>query len=791
MRRAGRIGLALLLVPMLVAAAPDAADRSVARVEQRMAGDPEAALAMARSLHAQASAPERRSARGATLQWLAGEAQVRIGDPRGGLRTLGEALTVARGLRPPPRRLLADITLSQGSALTDAGRVAEALTTLQRAHRMFVALDDPRSQARALILIALLYASAQDHATALRYFGQAEDTYGNDPQLAVSADSGRANALLALGRVPAAQRAFQRTVADARRLRSPPLVAQALGDLVIAQLRAGDVAGAARSVAEALAIASRPDAAAFRPQLLGAAADVALHRGDVAQARRLVEERFAGVDLARTMLADRHGHDVARRTYLAAHDPAAALPHLAAVKRLDDQATQIARSTGAALAAARFDYANQGLRIAQLKAAALSRTIAYERATARTQRLILYGVVGATALIVALLLAGMALIGRSRNRERAANRELAAGNARLEQLSRAKTEFLATTSHEIRTPLNGILGMTQVLIADGRIDAATRERLEVVQGAGLTMRTLVDDILDMAKIESGRMVIEAAPFDLRETVAAAARLWRDPALAKGLGFDVALDETPRWIVGDAARLRQLVSNLLSNAVKFTETGAITLTATARDGRVRITVADTGVGISPEAQRIIFESFRQADASTTRRFGGTGLGLAICRSLAEAMGGTIAVESRAGAGARFTLDLPLVPAAAPVEDAGEPVLLIVERNPITRAMLGALLARYGAIAFSDADAAVAEAERRRLTGVLVDAATAGRAPADLAALVLAAGGAPVALLTEALSPPERDALHAIGLTKVIEKPVSKQVLVDAIGAMLARAVQDAA
>ncbi|WP_394646524.1 ATP-binding protein [uncultured Sphingomonas sp.] len=791
MRRVARGMLGIGLAPLLAAAtATPAPSSDVLRIERRMAGDPEGALALARALDAASSPAERHSARGATLLWLTGEAQVRVGDPRGGLRTLKAARALANQTAPPPR-LLADITLSQGSALTDAGRVAEALTTLQQAHRMFVALNDRRSQARALILIALLYASAQDHLTALRYFDQAQDTYASDAGLSVAVDSGRGNALLALGRLAPAQQDFRAAIDAAQRLKSGPLLAQSLGNLAIAQLRADDVSGAARSVREALRLAAGPDGAAFRPQLLGAAADVALHRGDFAQAQRLVTERFAGVDLAHTMLADRHGHDVAYRTFVAANDPAAALPHLTAIKRLDDQATQIARSTGAALAAARFDYTNQELRIAQLKAAGLSRTIAFQRATARTQRLILYGVVGATLLIVALLLAGLALIGRSRNRERAANRDLAASYARLEQLSRAKTEFLATTSHEIRTPLNGILGMTQVLIADRALAPTVRERLEVVQGAGLTMRALVDDILDMAKIETGRLTIEEAPFDLRATIADAAGLWRDPALAKGLRFELRLDDAPHWVVGDAARVRQMIFNLLSNAVKFTEVGQISLTVAVEAGRIRILVGDTGIGIAPAVQPVIFESFRQADTSTTRRFGGTGLGLAITRSLAEAMGGGIAVESRPGAGSCFTLDLPLLPASAPAESLPRTALLIVERSPITRAMLRSLLATVGPVAFSDADAALADIKRWQPEGVLVDAATFGRAPVNIAALVAATGGRPVALLTEALTTDEREELNATGLTNVIEKPVSKSALVAAIGIMLRRPDREAA
>ncbi len=774
-----------LALPAVAAPTPD-----VTAIEQRMASDPEQAIALARSTRARLNPADARAVPGATLLWLEGEAQMRVGDPYGALRTLEQAHRLAGAAAAPPR-LLADITLSQGSALTDAGRVARALTTLQRAHGMFVALHDARSRARALILIALLYVSGHDYETALRYFDQARDVYPNDPGLTVAVDNGRGNALLALRRFTEAQREFRTALAAAQALHSAPMVAQSLGNLALAQLRDGDVADAAQSTARALRAAERPGAAPIRPQLLAAAADVALNQGDIARAGQLLDQRFAGIDLTRTVLSDGDAHEIAYRAFAAAHDAPSALAHLSALKRLDDQATEIARSTSAALAGARFDYANQELRITRLKAAALSRTIDYQRATARTQRWLLYGVVGTTVLVISLLGIGLALIGRSRNRERNANRGLAASNAQLEKLSRAKTEFLATTSHEIRTPLNGILGMTQVMIANPGLDRVTRDRLDVVRAAGLTMRALVDDILDMAKIETGRLTIEAAPFDLRATVEEAARLWRDPALAKGLRFEVELDDAPRWIVGDAARLRQVVFNLLSNSVKFTAEGSVSLLVAHEGGRLRIAVADSGIGIGTEAQRIIFESFRQADAGTTRHFGGTGLGLSISRSLAQAMGGDVTVTSRVGTGSCFTLDLPCVPAAAPAVEAAQGGLLVVERNPIVRAMFRALFGARGTVAFSDAAEALEQIARIRPDRILVDADTFGRAPDALAVLVAAARDAPVALLTGALEERERREMRTTGLTKVIEKPVSKKGLVDAIDAMPVRPVQHAA
>ncbi|MEH3047158.1 sensor histidine kinase [Sphingomonas adhaesiva] len=562
-----------------------------------------------------------------------------------------------------------------------------------------------------------------------------------------------------------------------------------LASMADAQLQMGQVDAAHLSVERGLAFANDPAVATIRQVLIATDAAIALRQGQVAHARALIERRFADVDLKHTLLPDRDAHEIAYRVYLAAHDDEAALSHLAALKRLDDQATEIARSNSAALAAARFDYANQELRIAKLKADDLSRTVAFERATAQTQRTI-FGVVAITALlVVAMLAAGLFLLRRSRNEVRAANDDLAASNAELAKALRIKTEFLATTSHEIRTPLNGILGMTQVMIADGAIDATMRDRLSVVHGAGVTMRALVDDILDVAKIETGRMTIEVAPIDLRATVEEAARLWREPAAAKGLAYAVSLHEAPGWVLGDSARLRQIVFNLLSNAVKFTATGHVALTVRTVGERIRLIVEDSGIGIAPAAHELIFESFRQADAGTTRQYGGTGLGLSICRNLARAMGGDVTVSSSEGRGR----DLRSGRAATP-------------RGGVRSGRGRGTARTAGGGGQSDPPRDVCDAVRRdrrhrlrragrgggrdRAAGAGAGADRSRRASAtDIATAVAAAGEAPVLVLHAAGDVEARARHFHDGATQVVEKPIGKKelvVLVDGLSSRLALA-----
>ena len=241
-----------------------------------------------------------------------------------------------------------------------------------------------------------------------------------------------------------------------------------------------------------------------------------------------------------------------------------------------------------------------------------------------------------------------------------------------------KSQFLANVSHEIRTPLNGVLAMTQVMEL-GPLEVEQRERLAVVRRSGESLMGVLNDVLDISKIEAGELHLEARAFDPVAAVRAAAAPCVALGEAKGLRMRVEAAPGLAWRVGDAARLGQIVTNLLSNAVKFTSAGEVRLRL--RDvteegaGTLALDVVDTGVGIAPEVMPRLFQKFVQADSSTTRQFGGTGLGLAICRELATAMGGRIGVESTPGAGSVFRVRLPLPaaaqPAPAPSSAAPEP------------------------------------------------------------------------------------------------------------------------
>ena len=241
-----------------------------------------------------------------------------------------------------------------------------------------------------------------------------------------------------------------------------------------------------------------------------------------------------------------------------------------------------------------------------------------------------------------------------------------------EQASRAKSMFLANMSHELRTPMNGVLGMT-ALALETPLSAEQRDYLEVAHNSGATLLSILNDVLDLSKIEAGKLTLEAVTFSLRTVVQQAIQLLAPRAQQKGIRLYAVLDDhvVPRYL-GDPVRVRQLLVNLVANAVKFTERGEVRVEVSCdpdRPERVVLAVRDTGIGIPEERQRAIFDAFTQADGTTTRRFGGTGLGLTICRELVRLMSGSIEVQSRAGEGSLFRVALTLPEANELVTDHG--------------------------------------------------------------------------------------------------------------------------
>jgi signal transduction histidine kinase/AmiR/NasT family two-component response regulator len=270
-----------------------------------------------------------------------------------------------------------------------------------------------------------------------------------------------------------------------------------------------------------------------------------------------------------------------------------------------------------------------------------------------------------------------------------------------------KSQFLANMSHEIRTPMNGVLAMAEVM-SMGDLAPVQRERLDVIRQSGALLLAVLNDVLDLSKIEAGKLTLLVDDFDLESAVAPARDSFAVMAEQKGLAFEVQVSDAARgaWR-GDADRLRQVVGNLLSNAIKFTQAGSVhaAFDVSPATGNLLLTVRDTGVGIAAEKQSTLFEKFVQADNSATRRFGGTGLGLAICRELTQMMGGTIVVESHEGQGSIFRVELPLErgearqeaeAAASEIEESAEGTLrlLAAEDNATNQQVLAAVMGSLG-------------------------------------------------------------------------------------------------
>ncbi len=795
----------MAVAPLLLAAAPAASvaglgwpevDARVAEAKSSMMASPRAALTAADAvlgIAGRSVGDPRRELAAATGGWLKGEALIRLNQPREAGPVIDAALAKARRTAPGSK-LEGDLLKARGSLSSTLGLVQPALADFQAAYEVFRRAGAARSEAIVLQDIGAIYSDARDYEHVIKYYSQSAEVYRDDPTLALVAHNNLGNAYRESGRLADADRESAIALRLARATGSAALVVRILPNIVRLKTASGDLQAAAAYLAEADRLSQRDaDARAWRrPFVTAARAELAWRRGELKEAAAALNETFAGQDLRRTPVSYRDAHETAARVYAAMNRPALALQHLRAFKRLDDETRELASSTNAALMGARFDFASQELKITRLRAGQLQRDVELARARARSGAVVGAVSTAAAALVLGLLLFGYIAMRRSRDAVRTANVRLASSNQALERALQAKTEFLATTSHEIRTPLNGVLGMAQVILADRTLGAAVRARIELVRDAGETMRSMVDDLLDVAKLETGRVTIARTEVDLPRLLNETLAFWRGQAEAKGVALTLETEALPARVLEDGTRLRQVLSNLVSNALKFTDAGSVTVRAVTVGGRLVLTVADTGIGLAEADLERIFEPFTQVDSSTTRRFSGTGLGLAICRDVAQHLGGSVTVTSRLGHGSTFTVDLPLTvlaaeaePEAIPVErPAGlhEAVALVLEPNPLARSILRAVLQAEMREVRLAADLAAAEgllAEGGVHLVVAADSALDPQAgPQGAERLVAAARGASVTVLTPA-APASLGAVSGAGVAQVLQRPIGAEDLLAAL------------
>ena len=393
----------------------------------------------------------------------------------------------------------------------------------------------------------------------------------------------------------------------------------------------------------------------------------------------------------------------------------------------------------------------------------------------------------------------------------AMNEALASARKRADEASAAKSEFLANMSHEIRTPMNAVVGLSELLARSSPLTGKQAQFITTMQSSAATLLELINDLLDIEKIEAQTVALERKPFNLYETVRDVVMAMEVRAREKGLSFALRNDcpgLEERRFLGDSLRVRQVLMNLCSNAVKFTEKGGVTVQLDCRNGLAVIAVADTGIGIPEEKRERIFEQFVQADSSISRKYGGSGLGLSIVRRLVTLMGGSIQLDSTVGAGSRFTVELPMTeapPAAEPSAQAaahaskpepmavtGRRVLLVEDYAPnitVATAFLEQLGLRFN-VAVTGPDA-IARFQEAPYDVVLLDLQMPGMTGFEVAKFIRAferghpGHRAQIIAVTANVLKDEREQCVAVGMDDFIAKPYSYDQLQGAIARATAR------
>ncbi len=649
----------------------------------------------------------------------------------------------------PASYLMADLIRWRGVISRGAGHFGQALEDYQVAFEIYKngdRADLQRSltgQIMSLHEISTLHTDARQYEKAIVYSQRAsaisyERFY---PLFHYNAARNVSKAYLGLRQYDEAHDCLEQALTYQVELDIPKERQFILGELAKLELARDDIEAAQKYVTAALKISEEYNEQEKLWQVYGTKAEIEFRKNNLQSARISIERSFGDLDIQDTPIEFRGNHETAAKIYQKLGEYPKALTHQIAFKRLEDAADLLVSDVNTALLRTEFEIAQKEVEIEQLRNTKLESDIALAKAERQnTQtRMITAAIIIMT--ILSFLGWNVYIIRKSFKITQSLNAELLITNADLAQASQIKTELLATTSHEVRTPLNAIIGLTDVILEAKEINDQSRDYVEIINASGQNLLQILTDMLDLSKLEAGRVHTDQKPLDIAECALDVAELWRNPAEDKGLKYNVIVDRKMGEYLCNERFIRQIVSNLLSNAIKFTHRGEVGLTVKASDEQgVVIAVKDSGIGIAADQQSMVFESFRQVDNSHARPYGGTGLGLAICQKIVEEMGGNIVLVSQLGEGAEFIVNLPLEaggvvntglepaqmpPLIDPIERTKKELsvlrILVAEDNPANALLLCAMLNNQVAQieVVEDGAAAVEAIQQRHFDVVLMD------------------------------------------------------------------------
>ncbi|MFZ1990672.1 MAG: ATP-binding protein, partial [Alphaproteobacteria bacterium] len=470
----------------------------------------------------------------------------------------------------------------------------------------------------------------------------------------------------------------QRALKISQKVNSPLLRARILANIAAIYVKEKNLDAADKAADSALALLGNANDGVW-----GVKAEIEFDRGNIGKAKEYITRAFGGPNPDTTPSIIRETHEIAFKIYMAAGDTAHALAHHIAFKQLDDEARALAASTNSALMTAQFDFAHQQFEIEHLRAEKLKRDVAVAQERARAQMTLFSSILLIGIVIIIAIGIGYVGLRRHRNQIRRANvklqstigeldneivrrketeSELRIAKNEAERASHSKTQFLANMSHELRTPLNAIIGFAEMMFQEmlGSIGTPTyKTYAKDIMDSGQHLLAILNDILDMARIDAGRAELTESEVDLGSTISHVLRMFQEPTRTGGKVIQFREPDIPVSLFADERLIRQILINLVSNAVKFTGAeGRVEIRLEwPKDGGVDLVVADNGVGIPADKIAHVMERFGQVENALSRTRGGIGLGLPIVKALAELHGGTLAIESAQGKGTVVRVHLP--------------------------------------------------------------------------------------------------------------------------------------